>query len=696
VRVPQRDRSNLVILGTSRHDDDDLPELPGVRNNVRDLWALLTDRTYGIIAEDRCRVVLDEDEPRAVLRAVREQAEAATDTLVVYFAGHGLLSDDERLYLAMRRTSKRELVASGLAFEQLHEAVHRNNARTTVLILDCCYSGRAVNGSIDGDSYLITATPSNKTAVAPLGRTHTAFSGELIRLLRDGIRDGPEMLSAHFLFERLQSAMRAGGLPAPANRMTGTAGDIVLARNRRPGPAAGAPAPPAGRRRPAPGPAAQPAAKPGPARVEDAGPGARKSAAATSPPGARPVATAKRATGTPAPVKAAGPAPGRTPVATTAVENVLRDAARNRVASAAGPAPERPAPLPRPVFCPAGDTLVVAGRGGRMEIWDAAARRLRHTVADGVAHYAIGVGGTTLATAERGQTVRVWTVHNGRQSARIDAAGRWLALHPAEPLLFSAGREPVAEIWDVRAPRRVRTLRGHDGDILRGGFSPDGSRVLTTGRDRTLRVWDARTGRQLTVLTGAHSPRQVAFHTGAGWAATTLASGGVRLRSLDTGEKLADLRDESIPVEVLAGRDGRTLATLTEDGRVRVFDVRLRRTLLDRHDDPVSRILYGPGSSLATLTDDGVVRLRDIRTGRVRHTLRDSLRAPCWLTFDQGGNRAALGRRDRTVHLYDLRSGGGPQPLTAAPRNAGPPPAGGGEPADDFLRSVYQRLRTGS
>ncbi|WP_369076714.1 WD40 repeat domain-containing protein, partial [Paractinoplanes abujensis] len=391
------------------------------------------------------------------------------------------------------------------------------------------------------------------------------------------------------------------------------------------------------------------------------------------------------------PVRVTTPAANKPVRVTTSLAARTADA-RPAVAAAPARGPATPkaatkyVPLPRPIFCPDGATLVVAGRNGRIEVWDVATRRLRHTISEGVGHYVIGVGGKTLATTERSRTVRVWAVHSGRPAARLDTIGRWLALHQSEPLLLSIGREPVAEIWDVRASRRTRTLRGHDGEILRGGFSPDGGRVLTTGQDRTLRVWDVRTGRQLSVLTGAHSPRQVAFHTGGGWVATTLASGGVRLRTLETGDKLIDLRDDAVAAEVLAGRDGRTLATLTEAGRVRVFDARTGRTLLDRQDDAVSRILYGPGQSLTTVTHDGVARLCDLRTGRVRRTLRDSLRAPCWLTFDPSGAYAAVGRRDRTVHLYDLRSGNGPQPLQTTTRPE--------LPADYFLQAVYERLRT--
>lgn len=733
MRLPDPDRSNVVLLGTSRYYDPDLHDLPGVRDNVQDLRTLLTDRRYGIVAPDRCIPVLEPVGYRELFGTLRAQAQAATDTLVVYYAGHGLLNDNASLYLAMRDTGKTDLAVSALPFQLIREVMLDSTATSKVLILDCCFSGRAIDGMgadtivVEG-SYVLTASAATQEARAPKGATYTAFTGELIRLLREGVAGGPALLSVHDLYLRLRHALRARDFPDPQSQATRTAQGIVLARNRwtRPKPASAAPT----------GSAPTP---PGPAKPASTGP------TATRPVRVR-TGVAKPAAPAPAAPTSTRPAPARTVVAKTVSSAPGRGAARAEPAvgesvpraaetrpggskavphhvprKAPGPAgpgaktPKLPAakptggatkgkatsryvPLPRLAFCQQGATLITSGRDRLIRIWDVAGRRVRHTLTGhngAVTRYAIGATCGLLATAGQDRSIRLWNIDGGQQVARIDAAARWLAFHPFKPLLACVGDEPTVEIRSVRTGQPVQVLRGHTRDILRVSFSPDGTEVLTSSRDGTLRVWDARGGAQRIVLDGVRSPRQVAFHVAAGWVATGLASGGVRLRSLASGAWLADLPGADCPTELLASRDGRTLATLDGAGGVQLWEVRTRRTLLTLVADraqPATRLLFGPGRTIATLADTGVTRLWDIRTGKVTRTLRDGCRAPHWLTFDPDGHYAAIGSRDYTVHLYDLRNTRPPRQLRPEQDWPDRPGRATSAWADAVLRSAYDRL----
>ncbi|MCX4406305.1 MULTISPECIES: hypothetical protein [unclassified Streptomyces] len=75
--------------------------------------------------------------------------------------------------------------------------------RRTVVILDCCFSGQALDGEMGGEGILspgqlpdvvaretrlpgaMTASAATRKALAPVGATYTAFTGELIAVLRD-------------------------------------------------------------------------------------------------------------------------------------------------------------------------------------------------------------------------------------------------------------------------------------------------------------------------------------------------------------------------------------------------------------------------------------------------------------------------------------------------------------------------------
>jgi WD40 repeat protein len=52
----------------------------------------------------------------------------------------------------------------------------------------------------------------------------------------------------------------------------------------------------------------------------------------------------------------------------------------------------------------------------------------------------------------------------------------------------------------------VRTLLGHDSDVLSACFSPDGSLIGTASDDETAKIWSTRTGQCIHTLEGHTAP----------------------------------------------------------------------------------------------------------------------------------------------------------------------------------------------
>lgn len=111
-------------------------------------------------------------------------------------------------------------------------------ARSIVVVLDCCFSGRAVEvlGDPSGltgvhGGYVLTSAAPDQFALAPEGARHTAFSGEMIRLLTDGDPDGPPTLTIRHAYKYLQRALPARGFPGPHQRASDSIQDLELAPN---------------------------------------------------------------------------------------------------------------------------------------------------------------------------------------------------------------------------------------------------------------------------------------------------------------------------------------------------------------------------------------------------------------------------------------------------------------------------------
>ncbi|MEU7583496.1 caspase family protein [Streptomyces sp. NPDC041068] len=242
MRLPDPQRSYAVLIGTGTYRCDRLPDLPAIGNNLQDLGDVLTDPALGGLPAERCLVVADPSDPRTLFRTLRRYAAAAEDTFLVYFTGHGLTGPRNELYLSLAETAPDELKVSALAFDLLRDVLADCPAANRVVILDCCFSGRAIQDmageedtvlgqiGIEG-TYVLTSAPVNAVALAPVGAAHTAFTGELLRLLRTGIPSGPEFLTYGEIYRHLLHTATTRGLPVPRQRGTGTVDLLALSRN---------------------------------------------------------------------------------------------------------------------------------------------------------------------------------------------------------------------------------------------------------------------------------------------------------------------------------------------------------------------------------------------------------------------------------------------------------------------------------
>ncbi|WP_330299999.1 nSTAND1 domain-containing NTPase [Streptomyces sp. NBC_00503] len=105
--------------------------------------------------------------------------------------------------------------------------------------------------------------------------------------------------------------------------------------------------------------------------------------------------------------------------------------------------------------------------------------------------------------------------------------------------------------------------------------------------------------------------------------------------------------------------DGRTLATGSGDGSVRLWDVAtgaMRSTL--PQTVKVGAVAFSPdGRTLATDSDDNTVVLWDVATDSPRHTLKGHSSGVWSMAFSPDGHTLATGSADRTVRLWEVTTG---------------------------------------
>lgn len=241
------DKSRAVLIGTSEfpRDPENLSPLPAVENNVKDFGKLLQNKKVIGIPRQYTLVLLNEETPSHVGEELVRTAREAEDTLIVYYAGHGLLGQSSlQLYLATKNSTQAEAEWNALPFENIKKAIRSSSAKKKILILDCCFSGRALEMMSSESSllqsqldikgtYAIASAPANQPALAPKGERYTTFSGEFLRVLREGVDSDKDELTLNEIYEHIRDESRRSGWPEPQRANLQDADKLAFARNQR-------------------------------------------------------------------------------------------------------------------------------------------------------------------------------------------------------------------------------------------------------------------------------------------------------------------------------------------------------------------------------------------------------------------------------------------------------------------------------
>ncbi|GAA0351290.1 caspase family protein [Streptomyces turgidiscabies] len=235
--MPELMESRALLVATGSYGDVGLPDLPGVHKGARALAdVLISSQPEPAFAADKLRLMIDPEDPRDILRAVQTAADEARDVLMLYFAGHGLVSQRGELQFATRSTEP-GVDYTTVRYNDIRELVASSRAKRSLVVLDACYSGRALDvmgpytGMQEAPSTYLLASAGARSASFVDSEGVPIFTQQLIDVLNFGDAEAPEILTIREIHQILAYRARRDGHPLPELRANETGHALALARN---------------------------------------------------------------------------------------------------------------------------------------------------------------------------------------------------------------------------------------------------------------------------------------------------------------------------------------------------------------------------------------------------------------------------------------------------------------------------------
>ncbi|MFH9314404.1 caspase family protein [Streptomyces anulatus] len=225
-----------MLIGAGSFHDPELPDIPAVQANLDALRRTLTHPVHGVFAPEHCVVVADPKDQAAVGAALSRAVRESEDLLLVYYCGHGLLDEAGLLHFALTGTDHQNVSWSAIHLDLVKRMVGGARAKSRVLVLDCCFAGKAISAMAGSSglalgqlnltgTYTLTSTTATAPSHAPPGAAHTAFTGSMLEALAV-----PGPLTLDEVHRHVDNELAGLGLPRPQRRSVGAVGGISLVR----------------------------------------------------------------------------------------------------------------------------------------------------------------------------------------------------------------------------------------------------------------------------------------------------------------------------------------------------------------------------------------------------------------------------------------------------------------------------------
>ncbi len=236
-------------------------------------------------------------------------------------------------------------------------------------------------------------------------------------------------------------------------------------------------------------------------------------------------------------------------------------------------------------------------------------------------------------------------------------AVQFLQQSPGSKFILAGSQDGTLRLIDPQTGQTLRTQ--HYGDPYRAvALGPDASWLVIAGTDMALRTRELEhrsTGQIANASVG--EIWSVAFaHNGNRVLVGGAKNGPILFNTNGLAQPLP-LGKDTGPISVVASSpDHRIMAVGGVDRKIRLFHPdQAQPNILEGHDGTITALTFGPnGKFLASSSADRTIKIWDVTTGKLIHSLEQTVGMPLAVAINGAGSLLAIGGGDGVIRLFDF------------------------------------------
>ncbi len=245
-------KTKVLLIGVSEYaEDSTISNIPNIKQNIKLFKQVLLNVDIIGVPKENILISLNESKKSIERKLINVARETYNEdfTLLVYYTGHGILSSENfKLYLTSKESSKDYLETDSINIDRFREILTYSRAASKIVILDACHSGQIHNTMNNIEStlnseikkfegtYIMTSASEDNPSLFPHKNTKqpTYFTAKMIDVFTNGVENGKPYISIRDVYSEIYKCFKnQNGLPLPQQSIFKDADGILVAKNQK-------------------------------------------------------------------------------------------------------------------------------------------------------------------------------------------------------------------------------------------------------------------------------------------------------------------------------------------------------------------------------------------------------------------------------------------------------------------------------